>query len=1193
MPKHAQILPGHSRAIPSKRPEEAALASDRAQPLAPSAILQRAALAPQSLRPSDILRLQQTLGNRAVGALLSQLSPARSLVQAKLTVHAAGDQYEQEADRIAEAVTRRPAARREEFSRAETPAVMRMPQPSPAAGGAFEASGAFEQQLRAARGRGQPLPPALKEDFETKFGADFGGVRVHADAHAGDLNRSIAADAFTAGRDVFFRQGVYDPGSRDGQKLIAHELTHVLQQAADGAAVRSIQRRWVYKDGEWKEEEARDRRRYAVWEVGPSLPYPPTETPFDQALSSDQSPSIGALSPYGLPNFSALPDLPPAATITPVDQTPVESLFSDELASIEPLISFYPGEPVLKATGGNQGPLYPETETPRVPRVPQKKDPGQSLPPPAQTPFESPFELAFESPSSAQGRPGVLETEPPKNQFSVQPSPFEWGSLRDPPEVGQGPAKPKPLAKGADSGRKKTDFIQLDQEDQERLLLAMRERSGEKTPASEKAQAKLNMPPQLARPGKIHVKRQSGPGTVTNAPETPQHQKPEKSVPREAAAPGEQTGPRPRREMPPPTPPVPEGLISPTGKLLTETEAAAREGRFPPPAQTPAESKRRRLDKPPGGRSAERQETRRHEVAPTSFKEKPPPRKVVPLLERGAGPAEQPLPPPMFDRSLIRRLLEESPPFEDETSLPERQPLPAIHTYKDIYDLKSRWEDAAFAAACELLDPIDSAIFLDLNWSRRKKSAWLNKNKSIEPWLKKGNVKNLQMDTKDEDEKERIRKVVENKYQFELALEISRLSENKIAPHIVMNAIKDEYILSLNKEGWKTIQKEIKLNGGSRVINTMTPVNKYFDEQEFGKYGESGWASMARNLPAGHIRATNLWHSQLSTSDKSKPIFEAFRSGSIAASGVGDPEQQQMFSEHKALEILRATAVHKLKSERGGESKENPLQVDVVSISLQTPTTNPLFAEKKDVDLQTAALALWNGKTDQVKGSDGRFRFVKYNVTIFNTGVNAAAGVLGEGPQNEINKAAVDKFVEAYKTWETTVKKQPQTPELKAKLEVVKTLMEDIGKNYESRMGVVANYKLPAKIANAAYLMGHIVQFNCKSGKDRTSVMDIESKFMAMRIHERLGKIAGGDSKELGDVYKLKTAADKTNYRELLKQAGNFELQKLNTGAPGYKIMPKQWAEYKLSGRVGDAADLVLALTNIVEVEPIYEPGDF
>jgi Domain of unknown function (DUF4157) len=269
MAKQPQILGKHGHAIPRKRTDEAGLVSDRAQPLDPRVIVQRAALAPESLRPADILRLQQTIGNRAVGRLLSQLFPAPSLVQAKLTVNAPGDKYEQEADRVAEEVTQKPAVQPAELEgeEDETPEVMTKPQPSPLAGGAFEAGEAFEQQLNAARGQGQALPPALREDFERKFGADFGGVRIHGGAQADQLNQSIQANAFTTGRDIFFRQGLYDPASRSGQTVIAHELTHVMQQnqgqwTMPGSRPPAIQR---LISGTKLQQEAGDAKSNILW----------------------------------------------------------------------------------------------------------------------------------------------------------------------------------------------------------------------------------------------------------------------------------------------------------------------------------------------------------------------------------------------------------------------------------------------------------------------------------------------------------------------------------------------------------------------------------------------------------------------------------------------------------------------------------------------------------------------------------------------------------------------------------------------------------------------------------------------------------------------------------------------------------------------------------------------------------------
>ncbi|MCL1493072.1 MAG: DUF4157 domain-containing protein [Pseudanabaena sp. Salubria-1] len=103
-----------------------------------------------------------------------------------------------------------------------------------------EASTDLESSIQSARGSGQPLDAGLQENMGQAMGADFSGVKVHTDSHSDQLNQSIQAKAFTTGQDVFFRQGAYDPNSRGGQELIAHELTHVVQQ--NGGAVQQAQR---------------------------------------------------------------------------------------------------------------------------------------------------------------------------------------------------------------------------------------------------------------------------------------------------------------------------------------------------------------------------------------------------------------------------------------------------------------------------------------------------------------------------------------------------------------------------------------------------------------------------------------------------------------------------------------------------------------------------------------------------------------------------------------------------------------------------------------------------------------------------------------------------------------------------------------------------------------------------------------
>ncbi|MEA5516990.1 DUF4157 domain-containing protein [Nodularia sp. UHCC 0506] len=108
--------------------------------------------------------------------------------------------------------------------------------------GGGEASTDLDTAINSARGSGQQMADNIRQPMEQAFGADFSGVKVHTDGQSDQLNQSIQARAFTTGQDVFFRQGEYNPGSRGGQELLAHELTHVVQQN-EGAVQRSLQRK--------------------------------------------------------------------------------------------------------------------------------------------------------------------------------------------------------------------------------------------------------------------------------------------------------------------------------------------------------------------------------------------------------------------------------------------------------------------------------------------------------------------------------------------------------------------------------------------------------------------------------------------------------------------------------------------------------------------------------------------------------------------------------------------------------------------------------------------------------------------------------------------------------------------------------------------------------------------------------------
>ncbi len=89
----------------------------------------------------------------------------------------------------------------------------------------------ISSQINSARGSGPTLDQGVAAKMESSMGTDFSDVHVHTDAQSDTLNRTLNAKAFTTGQDIFFQQGAYQPSSSEGQQLLAHELTHVVQQS--------------------------------------------------------------------------------------------------------------------------------------------------------------------------------------------------------------------------------------------------------------------------------------------------------------------------------------------------------------------------------------------------------------------------------------------------------------------------------------------------------------------------------------------------------------------------------------------------------------------------------------------------------------------------------------------------------------------------------------------------------------------------------------------------------------------------------------------------------------------------------------------------------------------------------------------------------------------------------------------------
>lgn len=177
-------------------------------------------------------------------------------IQRKAIISSPGDSFEREADDVADRVMRMatpgpislaPAAIQrkcaaceeeedaaqgvegedEEFLQAHQPVIFRKADSNSTT---VDAGSAITGHLAGRRGRGESLPEGTRRSMENAFGHDFSRVRIHRDAEAGRISSGLSARAFTHGSEIYFGDGMFDPEGEAGRRLLAHELTHVVQQ---------------------------------------------------------------------------------------------------------------------------------------------------------------------------------------------------------------------------------------------------------------------------------------------------------------------------------------------------------------------------------------------------------------------------------------------------------------------------------------------------------------------------------------------------------------------------------------------------------------------------------------------------------------------------------------------------------------------------------------------------------------------------------------------------------------------------------------------------------------------------------------------------------------------------------------------------------------------------------------------------
>jgi hypothetical protein len=210
--------------------------------------------------PNSILHLRRTVGNQAVQRLMHSNAGGFDfakigIFQPKLKISEPGDEYEQEADRVAEQVMRMSSSSSDHISstvsndeelidrkcsacemkekKEEDEKQLNISRkPSSSTASNLEANDEIANEIDNIRSTsgGSSLDPSTKEFMETRFGYDFSKVRIHTDGVAARSANSVNALAYTMGNDIVFAEGQYQTSIESGRRLLAHELTHVAQQ---------------------------------------------------------------------------------------------------------------------------------------------------------------------------------------------------------------------------------------------------------------------------------------------------------------------------------------------------------------------------------------------------------------------------------------------------------------------------------------------------------------------------------------------------------------------------------------------------------------------------------------------------------------------------------------------------------------------------------------------------------------------------------------------------------------------------------------------------------------------------------------------------------------------------------------------------------------------------------------------------
>lgn len=380
----------------------------------------------------------------------------------------------------------------------------------------------------------------------------------------------------------------------------------------------------------------------------------------------------------------------------------------------------------------------------------------------------------------------------------------------------------------------------------------------------------------------------------------------------------------------------------------------------------------------------------------------------------------------------------------------------------------------------------------------------------------------------------------------------------KEAYRLAAATFRDAQVKHLNSQPWQTIKNTLTHNGHQYTNTQLPAADMKIGTQDIFPSAYQGKGVCSWDTKNIH-HANNLWMSTVSAHEdgKDKTLFCGIRHGVLSPYDVKDPLLRQAGAENKAKEVLTAALFSKpdlLTRALEGEA----VNLKLVSVGLLT-ASNVLGKEGTMVEDQMRA---WQSLTQpgkmihlKIRNKDGELQTVKIKpeIAAFNVGVNELALKLGFGlkTSDSYNVEALHQLLGN----DLRPEAKPggwvgdwlaQYPNNYKVVNILARQIKDIWKNNLHHKDGGEPYKLAERLAMLANEIDAVPAWNCKSGKDRTGMMDSEIKREIICLHQTHTLNAPGS---------LPDRSGQEIFQKVLLNSGNLEIQKQNTGGAGNKVM--------------------------------------